>query len=186
MRLLLLFLLLLPVGVLKASDLPYPEFEADSTTGERYALPSGQAGVGVYVFWASWCPYCRSLMPHLQSIVAEYGDEVNVYALQFRDDESAADYVERFGYDFVVFDDADQVAEAWGIHATPAVIILDGEGRLRFDLYELLGQGPTLDADLPHGLKASRLAPFWAVEIRKAIDRSRDKLSIPPGNDRGQ
>ncbi len=38
-----------------------------------FSLPSMQAGVDIYLFWASWCPYCKALMPHLQSIQVEYG-----------------------------------------------------------------------------------------------------------------
>src|SRR3546814_9228256 len=29
----------------------------------------------VVLFWATWCPYCKALMPHLQSMLDEYGND---------------------------------------------------------------------------------------------------------------
>jgi thiol-disulfide isomerase/thioredoxin len=40
----------------------------------------------VLLFWATWCPYCKALMPHLQSIDLEYGDRIEILAIHFRDD----------------------------------------------------------------------------------------------------
>jgi hypothetical protein len=32
------------------------------------------------LFWATWCPYCKALMPHVQSNLDEYGKQVRVVA----------------------------------------------------------------------------------------------------------
>ena len=32
----------------------------------------------ILFFWATWCPYCKALMPHLQSIKLELGDDIEI------------------------------------------------------------------------------------------------------------
>ena len=54
----------------------------------------------IVLFWATWCPYCRALMPHLQSILDEYGEQVEVIALNIREDEDPVEYLDRFGFQF--------------------------------------------------------------------------------------
>lgn len=149
---------------------PSSTFEIDSLAGERYTLPEEQEGIGIYLFWASWCPYCQALMPHIQSIRDEYGKRVTVYALNFRDKKDPRHIVNEHGFEFVVFPEADKVAEQWGIHATPGLVIIDESGDVRFDLYEVVTENPPGYEDLNHAQKAARRAPFWAARIREALD----------------
>ena len=146
-----------------------PAFELGDLDGQTRQLPQQQEGVGIYLFWATWCPYCRSLMPHLQSIVDQYGSKVTVYAMQIRDDKPARPYMENNGFSFVVFPDADDVAEAWGMRATPGLVIMDVDQQVRFNLYDVLIEDPPGYAELSHGQKASRRAPFWAARIRDTL-----------------
>jgi len=150
-----------------------PEFELDALDGQSYHLPAEQEGIGIYLFWASWCPYCRALMPHLQSIVDQYGSDVSVYALQFRDEESPESYIERNGFDFVVFPDADETASAWGMRGTPGVVILDKNRQVRFNLYEVLVENPAGYEEMSHPQRAARRAPFWAARIRETLTELR-------------
>ena len=149
---------------------PGQPFTLQSADGTERTLPEQQQGVGLYLFWATWCPYCKALMPHLQSIEDEYGERVTVYALNFRDKSDPRDYVDEHGFDFVLFPDAGEVAERWGAHATPALYVVDEDGNVVFDLYEVLTEDPPGDADLGHTQRAARRAPFWAARIREALD----------------
>ena len=63
-----------------------PTFTLADTTGEKVTLPRVHGGVDIYFFRASWCPYCKALMPHLQSMLIEHGDDLTIYALNIRDD----------------------------------------------------------------------------------------------------
>lgn len=145
-------------------------FTLDSLEGVSYTLPDEQQGVGIYIFWASWCPYCQALMPHIQSIRDEYGDRVTVYALNFRDKKDPAHLVGENGYDFLVFPDAGAVAESWGVHGTPGLFIVDASGYVRFNLYDVVADKPPGYDDLSHSQKAARRAPFWAARIRETLD----------------
>lgn len=148
---------------------PPDEFTLESLEGQSYNLPADQEGIGIYLFWASWCPYCRALMPHIQSIRDQHGGKVTVYALNFRDEKDPRIMVAEKGFDFIVFPDADEVAADWGVHGTPGLFIVDESGRVRFNLYEVAVENPPGYDDLSHAQKAARRAPFWAARIRETL-----------------
>ena len=166
----LIYALCIPMTACAEEGLPGTPFQKTSADGVEYALPSGQDGVGLYLFWASWCPYCRALMPHLQSIVDEYPAGLTVYALHFRDDKDPVAYLDERGFDFVVFPEADDIASLWGAHGTPALYLIDEKGDIRFDLYQVLADDPEGFSELNHTQKAQRRAPFWAARLRSALD----------------
>lgn len=147
-----------------------PPFSLESAQGATLELPADQQGIGVYLFWASWCPYCRALMPHLQSLEDEFGNALTVYALNFRDQQDPAAYLDEHGFGFVLLPHADDVAESWGVQGTPGLFIVDGEGRVRFNLYDVLATNPAGFEELNHTQRAQRRAPFWAARIRQALD----------------
>ena len=55
-----------------SKDMAAPPFTLDDDDGETITLPRNHDGVDIYFFWASWCPYCKAMMPHLQSMRIEY------------------------------------------------------------------------------------------------------------------
>ena len=125
----------------------------------------------ILFFWATWCPYCKALMPHLQSIRLEYGDKVKILAINFRDDGDPVAFVKNAGYNFTVLPDGDEVAAAYGVHGTPGVIVVDGDRHIRFDLRALPRKEPPASGKpASHKKKAAYRAPYWAAEIRKSID----------------
>lgn len=125
----------------------------------------------ILFFWATWCPFCKALMPHLQSIRLEYGDQVEILAIQIRDKADAVAFIEEAGYAFTVLSHGDAVADLYDVYATPGVILVDPSMRMRFDLRDAASQPAPADVDaMSHGRKAAYRAPYWAAEIRKALD----------------
>jgi thiol-disulfide isomerase/thioredoxin len=129
----------------------------------------------ILLFWATWCPFCKALMPHLQSIAYEYPDDaLTIYAIHFRDDDGdPVGYMRANGFDFTVLLDGGEVAAAYGVHATPGLLVFDRDNRKVFDIYaamEDFNSRYTLPEGLKNRQKAARKAPFWAAEIRKALD----------------
>lgn len=164
-------LLLFAAASSSAQEYPEaPRFSLETAEGATLELPAEQQGIGVYLFWASWCPYCRALMPHLQSLEDEFGNAVTIYALNFRDQQDPAAYLDEQGFDFVLLPEADAVAESWGVKGTPGLFIVDQEGRVRFNLYDVLATNPPGFEDLNHTQRAQRRAPFWAARIRESLD----------------
>ncbi len=130
----------------------------------------------VLFFWATWCPYCKALMPHLQSIKLEFGGDVKILAINFRDKNDPVAFIDAAGYDFIVLPHGDEVAELYEIYGTPGIIIVDREQRMRFDLRALPQLSiPSNGEKMSNSKKAAYLAPYWAAEIRKALDSVLDE-----------
>jgi len=135
------------------------------------ACVAPQAFVDIFFFWASWCPYCKALMPHLQSMQIEYGADVRVYALNIRDDEDPVEFMQEQGYDFIVLPNADPVMGLYGVKPTPAVFLVDQNGTIHFNLYEMLFNDSADFKALGHRQRAGQRAPYWAAEIRRITDQ---------------
>ena len=159
-------------------DRQTPAFELADGEGQLFHYPADLNGPTIVLFWASWCPYCKALMPHLQSILDEYPGEIEVLALNFKDDEDPGEFMARYGYDFRLFPHGDPVAEQWGVKTTPGLFLVDASGRTLFSNFSIPEDAYTSDpADdgkqLKHFQKAARKAPFWAAQLRMAIDKTR-------------
>ena len=170
-RVILTLLLALLVQHSYAQDIAAPAFSLANADGKQVALPRTHDGVDIYFFWASWCPYCKALMPHLQSMRIEYGDDVTIYAMNIRDEESPELFMAEHGYDFILLPEADSVMELYGVRPTPALFVVDGKGRIRFNLYDMVFSDNSEFKALKHGKKAGRRAPYWSAELRQAIDQ---------------
>lgn len=127
------------------------------------------------LFWATWCPYCRALMPHIQSVVMEYNGNIGVLAVNIMEDGEPATYLEKAGLDFTLLPEGEKVAELFGIQGTPGLLLVDTDGNIRFDLNKVPELAVGEDGEkLSHRLRSQRLAPYWAAELRKAIDQTMD------------
>jgi len=166
--------LVLLAQAVSAADTAAPAFTLPDSDGEQITLPRAHRGVDIYYFWASWCPYCKTLMPHLQSMRIEYGDAVTVYALNIRDEEMPEVFMLENGYDFVLIPEADPAMALYGVLATPALFLVDGEGKIRFNLYDMVFDDDGEYDALTQRQKAGRRAPRWAAEIRQQVDRILD------------
>jgi len=106
------------------------------------AFESGK--VYVIDFWATWCPACIQLMPHVSALQAKYGDDVVFIGqnVQEDDDAAVAKFVESMGDKInyrIALDDRSlfiggsmsaRYLGGMGLGALPAAMIIDGEGRI--------------------------------------------------------
>ena len=152
-----------------------PAWSLQTPSGEIVSFPHEHDGPVILLFWASWCPYCKALMPHLQSMRYEYADDsLTIYAINFRDDGDPLAYMQKQGFDFTLLLDGGDVAAAYDVHATPGLLIFDRENRVVLDLYDVMedyNRMVILSDELNHGQKAARKAPWWAAQIRLALDQ---------------
>ncbi len=125
----------------------------------------------VLLFWATWCPYCKALMPPLQSVVLEYGDKVKVLAINIMEDGDPVEFIESAGYDFTLLLNGDDVADTYGVTGTPGVFVVDYNRVIRFDLRRLpIFEPPSTGEPTSNRRRAAYRAPYWAAVIRQSID----------------
>lgn len=149
-----------------------PDWSLATLDGGTVSLASEvQEQTTIMFFWATWCPYCKALMPHLQSIRLEYGDQVKILAINIKEDADPVEFMTNAGYDFVLLPEGEAVADLYDVRGTPGVFIVDRNRRIRFDLSSLPRiEPPDNGKTTGHTRRAAFRAPYWAAEIRKSID----------------
>ena len=164
--------LLIPAQTLADESVAAPDWTLAMPDGTAVTLSDEVADqTTVLFFWATWCPYCKALMPHLQSIRFEYGDDVRILAINIKEDGDPVEFITNAGYDFTLLLNGDAVAEQYGVKATPGIFIVDSKRNLRFDLRDLPRvEPPDIGKPPGHSRRAAYRAPHWAAGIRKSID----------------
>ena len=83
----------------------------------------------ILLFWATWCPYCKALMPYVQKVYDAAGkDKLDVYAIDIKDDgDPLAELAER-GQSFTLVRDGDAIADQYGVKGTPGLFLVDAQG----------------------------------------------------------
>lgn len=119
-----------------------PDFQLKTIDGKQIALRDQPRYAYVLDFWTVSCPPCHSLAPELQSIHKKYGFHgVRVVGVNLADSATAIKkYMEKNGYTYIQTTDRGAVANAYGIFATPTVVVIDRKGIVR-DVMVGLGPG---------------------------------------------
>ncbi len=162
-RLALLVLLVFTTVIAEAVDPgePAPGFTGKDFSGSEVSFPSVIDGKPtVMVFWATWCPYCKAFMPYLGGIHKDYGERINIVAINAKErghgDPKA--YVEALGYPVIGVADGDAIAETWGVRFIPGLMIVDGNGNIAWK---------RASTDLPAG---KTVAELWDEQVRQQLD----------------
>lgn len=155
-----------------------PDWTLTSAKGvEIRSADVWKRGPSLLLFWATWCPYCKALMPHLQSMLEEYRSDdcrLSVYAFSYREDGDPEAVVAERGYTFELFTEPGDLPERMEVVGTPGLFVVDTSGEILLDVYDVsatMRKDPAVEK-LKHWQKAARRAPYWAARIREAIDRS--------------
>ena len=161
---LLLAALLSPGSVLADDSIgARHEWNATGFDGAEIAYPAALDGKPtVLVFWATWCPYCRALMPYLGEIQSDYGDDnINILTVNvFEDGElDPAEHIAELDFPMIAVANGDAVAEQYSVRFTPGLMIVDGEGTLVWKRES---------TDLPPG---KGVAEFWSQQVREQLDK---------------
>lgn len=137
-----------------------PEWEMEATDGTEFSFPADVEGrASILFFWASWCPYCRAIMPYLQRIQDDYSEYgLKIYAINFKDDVDPVEYMNELGWDFMVFPLGDLVADDYGVVSSPGVLVVNEEGVVTYRRKR---------TKAPPG---KAIAEVWDAQIREALD----------------
>ncbi len=140
-RTLLLFLALLFLPCARSAAQPGQTlipFKGTGLDGQPYDL---QQSIGkqpvMLIFWASWCPTCRTEVPRVNKLAEKYrpqGMEFVAINVGFNDSlERAQAFVRSTGMTYpVYFDGSSTITESYRIQGVPTIIIADKQGVIRY------------------------------------------------------
>lgn len=89
--------------------------------------------VSVIIFWATWCPYCATLMPHMEAVYRKYRSKgVKVYAVNIKEDGKIdpMKYFEDRKFTYTMLLEGDELAKEFGVKGTPAVYVIGKDKKI--------------------------------------------------------
>ncbi|MBI4648491.1 MAG: redoxin domain-containing protein [Bacteroidia bacterium] len=108
-----------------------PDFYFKDINEIAYNLYSLKHDTLVLVFWATWCPHCRELMPVLKKIYDNQKQKRwEVIAISLDTDEKAwKKFIQAGRYSWINYSELkgwnSTIADLYNIYATPTVLVLD-------------------------------------------------------------
>jgi len=109
-------------------------FSGTTRTGENFELESHRGKPVVMVFWASWCGPCMQEIPHINALVEEYGDAVEITGINMSEAKAKVYMTQKkMGMNYkTVMDLKGEIANAWRVRKLPLMVVVDKEGVIRF------------------------------------------------------
>ena len=108
-----------------------PDIVIENAQGEKMNLAGIDSELTVILFWASWCPHCKQMIPGLKRLYQE-GDVPDFEILAISIDTSATDYTQAIAVqetawiNYAELNGWDSKAVVdYSIYATPTMFILD-------------------------------------------------------------
>jgi thiol-disulfide isomerase/thioredoxin len=115
-------------------DHPYAaRFSLVALSGQKIDLADYRGKVVLLSFWASWCPYCRKLIPTLVELQSQYyGEGLRVVGIAVRDQKEAVrSYCQRVNVNYpIAMGDADTRKLYGGISGLPTTVLIGRDGRI--------------------------------------------------------
>jgi len=112
-------------GKLETLDMPAVE--------KRFAANKGK--VTLVMFWATWCPACKTELPVLEQLRAKYpADKLDILAISVDDTEEVmTSYLKSRPTTVAVYLSKAEVGSEFGVKGIPALFILDKESKVAFN-----------------------------------------------------
>jgi cytochrome c biogenesis protein CcmG/thiol:disulfide interchange protein DsbE len=107
------------------------DWTLNNLTGEAITLSDYQGRPTLLIFWATWCPYCKKLLPGIAELNEKYGSQgLKVLAVNIKEDWKPEVYWRNFGYQFDTVLEGDEVAKIYGIKGTPGIVFIAPSGEV--------------------------------------------------------
>lgn len=102
-----------------------------SITDESVTLSQYKGQPVILIFWATWCPYCKKLLPGIAELNEKYKEKgLKVIAVNIKEDWKPALYWKNHGYKFDAVLEGDDIAEMYGVIGTPGLVFIAPNGEV--------------------------------------------------------
>jgi thiol-disulfide isomerase/thioredoxin len=106
-----------------------PDWTLADIADQAHSLHDYHGKIVVLDFWATWCPPCLPVSPHMQALHEKYRDDgVLVIGIHYNDEGNPTAYIKEHGYDFLNMVDGFEVAQRYGVSKIPTIMIVSAEG----------------------------------------------------------
>jgi cytochrome c biogenesis protein CcmG, thiol:disulfide interchange protein DsbE len=128
----------------------------------------------VVVFWASWCPYCKALLPELAKLSRAYDGRVAIVAVNVWEEQQADAhaYMDANAFPFTWLMKGSKTAKAWKVKGTPGLFLVAKGGVVRYDrMSRPIKAAPPAAPAAPGGPSGpEKSALRWLADLRAALD----------------
>jgi len=116
-----------------------PDFSLKNIDGTMVSREEFEGKALVIVFMCNHCPYVKPKMEEIAKIQQDYKDKgVVVIGINSNDAENYPEdsfenmqqFAKKFGYDYYLFDDSQEIAKAYGAVCTPDPFVFDKDHKL--------------------------------------------------------
>jgi len=136
---LLLISLMLFLPSLHAASTPVtiahaaPAAQLSLLSGETLDLSKFRGNKPVYLkFWATWCQPCRKEMPHLQHTFEQYGQKMQVVAINLGFNDTLSQikaFRKQYGLSVpIAIDSSGDLVQSFGVIGTPFHVLINKQG----------------------------------------------------------
>jgi cytochrome c biogenesis protein CcmG, thiol:disulfide interchange protein DsbE len=99
--------------------------------GKQVQLSNYQKNPVLLVFWATWCPYCKKLLPGIAELNDKYESMgLKIIAVNIREDWKPEVYWRNYGYKFDTVLNGDEIANIYGVRGTPGIVFIAPGGKV--------------------------------------------------------
>jgi len=107
------------------------DWTLNNLAGETITLSDYQGRPTLLIFWATWCPYCKKLLPGIAELNDKYESQgLKVLAVNIKEDWKPEVYWRNFGYKFDTVLEGDEVAKIYGVKGTPGIVFIAPSGKV--------------------------------------------------------
>lgn len=109
-----------------------PDFKIELNDGSTFSLTENKDRVILLNFWATWCPACVNEMPAFEKLYEEYGDKIQIIAVNTAENRETVDqFIEKQNYRFPVgYDEENEVSGKYPSAGIPYTVIIDRDGNV--------------------------------------------------------
>lgn len=110
-----------------------PNWSLETPEGTVVSLEDLRGKVVVMDFWATWCMPCRQVMPALQQLHEQYGEDLFVVGINvWEEAEDPAGFMADLGFTYPVLLGGDDVAVDYIVEGIPTFYVIAPDGTVAF------------------------------------------------------